>query len=60
MLEIPIIHLHIPKAAGTTLASLFQNVFSNQEVFLCDNNELGLNHFQSNVHFTCLDDDEKR
>ncbi len=60
MIQVPIIHLHIPKAAGTTLTSLFKRCFSNDEVFLCGDNELGLNHFQSNVHFTGLDDDEKR
>ncbi len=60
MIQLPIIHLHIPKAAGTTLTTLFERNFSSDEKFICGDNALGLNHFQSNVYFTGLEDSDKR
>lgn len=59
MKNVPVIHLHIPKAAGNTLTSLFRKVFSPEETFICGNNEFGLNHYQSNVHFIQMDDGQK-
>lgn len=59
MKKIPIIHLHIPKAAGSTLTALFRQAFPPEETFLCGNNEFGLNHFQSNVYFINLEDTVK-
>ncbi len=59
MKQIPIIHLHIPKAAGTTITTMFLSQFPREEVFQCGDNEFGLNHYQSNLFFINLSDEEK-
>lgn len=57
--KIPVIHLHIPKAAGTTLSLLFRKLFSPEETFICGSNETGLNHYDSNIYFINLEDEQK-
>ncbi|MEL7642363.1 MAG: sulfotransferase family 2 domain-containing protein [Solidesulfovibrio sp.] len=59
MKPIPIIHMHIPKTAGSTTTTMLLQSFRDDEVFLCGNNKFNLNHYQSNIYFTSLPDEEK-
>ena len=38
---------------------MFRNAFSPEETFICGNNEFGLNHYDSNVYFIGLEDEQK-
>lgn len=59
MIEQSIIHFHIPKTAGSTIDSILAPCFRPEERFSCGSNFTGFNHFESNVYFSGLPDNEK-
>lgn len=60
MIEQTVIHVHIPKAAGSTIDSILNPCFREEERFHCGVNFTGLSQFESNIYFSRMEDDRKR